>query len=77
MRPTERFIQIVRNNRTLIGFLRIPSADRGMRSEDRSHAMSRGENSSDHQSQKITGLKDGLHDHDRQCCVEEAEAAAD
>jgi len=46
-------------------------------SEDRPHAMSSGDNSSDYQSQKITGLENGLHEHDRQRGVQEAKAAAE
>lgn len=44
-------------------------------SENGPHAMTCGENRPDHQSQKITGLENGLHDHDRQRGVQEAKAA--
>jgi hypothetical protein len=42
-----------------------------------SHAKSCGENSSDYQAKKITALKDGLRNHDRQCGVQERKAAGE
>jgi hypothetical protein len=39
--------------------------------------MSCGENSSDYQAKKITALKDGLRNHDRQCGVQERKAAGE
>jgi hypothetical protein len=46
-------------------------------SEGGAHAMSCGENSSDYQAKKITALKDGLRNHDRECGVQERKAAGE
>jgi len=43
----------------------------------RSHAMSRGENSSDYQTQKVTALEDGLSDDNRQCGIQEAKTTGE